>query len=176
MKPVLLRWLQTQLVLCSLATLVLLFLCVEYLRLTGVCTRSQEDRKKTELIAAKIEQIRAEVPMSSGPRVNSDSILSEIRRGLQEANIPETRIGDIRVVGKALIPKTTFAREDTLVSLKSIELGELLTFVQSEESKSGTLCSGLEIASATIAKDESSNDQWDVTLTLTKVIEESNKP
>ena len=171
MRSIQLRWLQIQLGLCGLAAVAVLILCYEYSRLTELRSRAKLDRDRTVATAEKIETIRAEVPISSGKQATSDSILTEIRSGLEEANIPETRIGDIRVVGKTMIPKTSFAREDTSVSLKSIEFGELFAFVQSEESKSGTLCSGLEISAALIASDETLNDRWDVTLTLTKVME-----
>jgi len=147
---------------------VLLF---QYSQNLAIKSRSDRESETTKEIAAKIDELRRIVPSGRVQDSSPESSISRIRKGLIESNINESRLGDIRVIGKTVIPKTTFSREDTAVGLKGVELSELFTFIQVQESQTGILVSGIELRTKTQASDESTKDKWDAELTLTQLIE-----
>ncbi len=172
MNGLLLRWLQIQCGLCLLLCAALGVLLVQYSQNLAIKTRSDRENKSTTAIASKIDELRKIVPSGSAQESTLESVVSRVRKGLSESDIKETQLGDIRVIGKTVIPKTTFAREDTAVGLKGVDLSELFAFIQSQESQTGILVSGIELRTTTQVSDESSIDKWDAELTLTQVIEQ----
>ena len=175
MNGFLLRWLQIQCGLSLLAGLALGVSLVQYSQNVAIKTRSDRESDSTAKIAAKIDELRKLVPSGQAQQTTPESSLSRIRKGLTDSNIDERRLGDIRVIGKTVIAKTTFAREDTAVGLKGVDLSELFAFIQSQEEQLGILCSGIELRTAAQGTDDSANDKWDADLTLTQVIEQSPK-
>ena len=172
MNGILLRWLQIQCGLCLLTCAVLGILLFQYSQNLATKSRSDRESESTIAIAAKIHEMRKIVPLGRAQESTLESVVSRVRKGLSESDIKETQLGDIRVIGKTVIPKTTFAREDTAVGLKGVELSELFAFIQSQESQSGILVSGIELRTAAQISDETSIDKWDTDLTLTQVIEQ----
>jgi len=175
MNGILLRWLQIQCVLCLLVCAALSVLLFQFSQNMAIKSRSDRDSETTFTIAAKIDEMRKIVPSGRAQESTPESSLSRIRNGLLESNIDESRLGDIRVIGKTVIAKTTFAREDTAVGLKGVDLSELFAFIQSQESQIGILVSGIELRTTTQASNETSKDKWDAELTLTQVIEQATK-
>ena len=175
MNGVLLRWLQIQIGLCLLTSVALGILLFQFSQNLAIKARSDRESESTFAIAAKIDEMRKIVPSGRAQESTPESSLSRIRKGLSDSSINETRLGDIRVIGKTVIPKTNFAREDTAVGLKGVELSELFAFIQSQESQTGILVSAIELRTAAQVSDESSKDKWDAELTLTQVIEQTAK-
>ena len=175
MNGILLRWLQIQCGLCLLVCAALSVLLFQFSQNMAIKSRSDRDSETTFAIAAKIDEMRKIVPSGRAQESTPESSLSRIRNGLLESNINESRLGDIRVIGKTVIAKTTFAREDTAVGLKGVDLSEVFAFIQSQESQTGILVSGIELRTTTQFSDETSKDKWDAELTLTQVIEQATK-
>ncbi len=175
MNRILLRWLQIQCWLCLFACVALGILLFQYSQNLSIKTRSDRENETSIAISAKIDEMRKIVPSGRAQESTLETSLSRIRKGLAESNINESRLGDIRVIGKMVIPKTIFAREDTAIGLKGVELSELFSFIQSQETQTGILVSGIELRTAGQASDESSKDKWDAELTLTQVIEQTGK-
>jgi hypothetical protein len=175
MNGTLLRWLRIQCVLCLFACLVLGILLFQYSQNLAIKTRSDWDRQSTNAIAAKIDEMRKIVPSGQTQNAASESSLDRIRSGLSESNINEARLGDVRMIGRTAIPKTTFAREDTAVSLKGVVLGELFSFIRTQEAQLGILVSGIELRTSAQPTDDTSKDRWDAELTLTQLIEQVPK-
>ncbi|MEQ1829880.1 MAG: hypothetical protein ABL921_28215, partial [Pirellula sp.] len=95
-------------------------------------------------------------------------MISRVRTSLTESTIPESKLGDIRTLGKTAIAKTRFEREDTLVTLKKLTLSEAFGFIQSQEQQPGVICSGIDLRTSDTSKDPSETDRWDIELTLTQ--------
>ena len=175
MNGILLRWLQIQCGLCLLTCAALGILLFQYSQNVAIKSRSDRESETTIAIASKIDEMRKIVPTAGTQQSTHESVVSRVRSGLAESNINESHLGDIRSIGRTVIQKTTLAREDTAVVLKVVELIELFSFVQSQESQAGILVSGIELRTTAQDSDESDKDKWDAQLTLTQVIEQTEK-
>lgn len=172
MNAILLKWLQVQIALCIIGVCALAWLVIQYPSRLELKSRSDSDFAAAKSASNKITNLRKEVPNGRSQESSLKSIVSRVREGLQDSNIQEQRVGDIRIIGTTPIPKTSFAREDVSVGLKGIELPELFAFIQSQESQQGILCSGIDIRTSSTANEPSGKDKWDVDLTLTQVVEQ----
>ena len=175
MNGFLLRWLQIQCGLSLLACVALGVSLFQYSQNVAIKTRSVRESESTATIAAKIDELRKIIPSGQAQHSTPESLLSRIRKGLTDSNIDERRLGDMRVIGKSVIAKTTFAREDTAVGLKGVDLSELFAFIQSQEEQLGILCSGIELRTAAQGTEDSAKDKWDADLTITQIIEQTAK-
>ena len=168
----LLRWLQIQWALCAIACLALVVISFRYSRSLDLMARSDSDRKSALAIAMKIGDLRKVIPVGRSQESTVESVHSRIQSGLRDIGISEEKVTSITPIGTTPILKTTFARTDTRVNLKGVELSELFAFIQSQESQLGVMCSAVEITTVSIANDATTRDTWDANVTLTQVIEQ----
>jgi hypothetical protein len=118
-------------------------------------------------LCKEINILKASVPDQEARNNGSEETISRVRQGLLQSGIDEKLLGDIKIIGKTAVPKTSFVREDALVTLKAIDLKSLFAFISSQESAAaGMMCSGIDIQ-VTKSIDGTGPALWIPQLTLT---------
>jgi hypothetical protein len=142
--------------------------------------RTINDELQCKQLREKIESLRSVAPTKRPVDYSQEQSLSRIRKGLASSGISDSSVSDIRINGEVAIPKTDYFREDTLVSLRRLDMSTLVQFIGSEESQEqGTICSSIDLRyvdTPTNTSDRSkqkvsSLDRWDAQLTLTHLVE-----
>jgi hypothetical protein len=146
--------------------------------------RTINDELQCKQLREKIESLRSVAPTKRQVDYSQEQSLSRIRKGLASSGISDSSVSDIRINGEVAIPKTDYLREDTLVSLRRLDISTLFQFIDSEESQEqGTICSSIDLRYADtsptetdqIETKESSLDRWDAQLTLTHLVERAKE-
>jgi len=136
----------------------------------SLAERSQSEWLATDQHAKELEKLRNELPSTGVTTGQSESAIAQLKASLEQAQIAESKLGDIRVLGKTEIPNSRFVREETLVGLKQVTLPDTLALIRSQEKRPGTFCSGITLQTVTGKKDDL--ELWDVELTLTSLVEQ----
>ncbi len=126
-------------------------------------------------LCKQIKDLKATVPDQTQRENGSEETISRVRQGLLKSGIDEKLLGDIKIIGKTAIPKTSFVREDASVTLKGIDLKSLFAFISSQEASGGRmLCSGIDIQ---VAKSLEGNGPalWIPQLTLTHLTQAAKR-
>lgn len=159
----------------ALLTIATPFTISHFLSAQDIQRRALADLVISDELCKQIKDLKASVPDQAQRDNGSEETISRVRQSLLQSGIDEKLLGDIKIIGKTAIPRTSFVREDALVTLKPIELKSLFAFISSQEVSGGRmLCSGIDIQVAK-SPEGSGPALWIPQLTLTHLTQAAKR-